>query len=110
MSGSVSEQTTCETSGTSVVRARADKALGTSSLPLVTQSAPQSTQRHDARLYPGAPIQFRIRQSPITTSMATATPHSGPTTTPEAARMDQPGRPEGDSDIVEQYNNPKELA
>jgi hypothetical protein len=27
-----------------------------------------------------------------------------------ARRMDRPGRPEGDNDIVEQYNNPKELA
>jgi hypothetical protein len=27
-----------------------------------------------------------------------------------AAHMDRPGRPQGDNDIVEQYNNPKELA
>jgi hypothetical protein len=26
------------------------------------------TQHHDARLYLGVPIQFRVRQSPITTS------------------------------------------
>src|SRR3984885_4870904 len=42
--------------------------------------------------------------------MATATPHRGATTTPRAGRMDQPGRLQGDNDIVEQYNSPTELA
>jgi hypothetical protein len=46
----------------------------------------------------------------FTTSMATATPHNGSTTTQGAGRLDQPGRLQGDNDIVEQYNNPTELA
>src|ERR1700712_3809905 len=35
--------------------------------------------------------------------------HSAPPAL-RAGRMDRSGRPEGDNDIVEQYNNPRELA
>jgi len=85
-----------------------------------------TTQHDDARLYLSVPIQFRVRQSPITTSPKNparmqsssawlsftnmSTPHRCAPPELGAGRMDQSGHPEGDNDIVEQHNNPKESA
>ena len=40
------------------------------------------------------------------TNTATASPHSGPTTTPKEGRRDRPGRLQGDNDSAERYCNP----
>jgi hypothetical protein len=62
---------------------------------------------HTAKTHP-AHGQDQKRPS-TTTEPLPLEPHS---VLPElrVGRMDRPGRPQGDNDIVEQYNNPKELA
>ena len=75
---------------------------------LVTQSSSQQQRRHhgqhcDARSLAG--VLFSATTTPEGLSLEL---HSAPPAL-RAARMDRPGHPRGDNDIVERYRNPSKV-
>ena len=70
----------------------------------MTRRGPQPQRQHrGAQLYLGV-----LTSTSTSTSSAEASPLDSHSVSPalQAGRMDRPGRPQGDNDIVEQYYNP----
>jgi len=99
---------------TSAERAKMPRVTPTRSPSWLSNSRPIAVGRKRPASATTQPYGARLNLSVLSTS---STPEDifllhpkGAPPARRAAHMDRPGRPQGDNDIVEQYNNPKELA